>query len=181
MDEREEFANWVDLWDKEMKDRENRPAPAPKAKRTLGGDNIFGFGSSGGFDAQEDSMPSTSHDDYWNYLAGGETELLNEEETPNPVYPDSVGKDQENPKPQWVSEELLKDVEEMKRKLYDVEVKLGKEDGGGEKWVEKCHEPDDKKLLGQIEDLRKKIDELSNKLGMEEEPKNSLWNTGKKQ
>lgn len=157
----EEFAHWQELWDTAS--------------------------SSGDFHVNDKELPTaaqsdltanvTTQDYYWNNLNPNEPEILNEEDkkTSNPIHPDSVGKDQEQPKPSWVKEDLLEAISEMKRKLYDLEVKLGNEDAGNGEWVEKCHHPDGQKIVSQIENLKKEIDDLSDRLGQEDEPSVSQW------
>lgn len=159
----DQFDNWCDLWDQAQQSdafQKESGMQLPSSQR--------------GVDSN-----ATPQDFYWNNLEGAEeSALLTEDKTSNPVYPDSVGKDQDQPKPAWVKEDLLEDIADMKRKLYDLEVKLGESDGGNGEWVEKCHHPDNGKLESQIKDLKKKIDEMSNKLGSDEEPAVSKWETG---
>jgi len=122
-------------------------------------------------------VPDTgkAQDFYYQYLddaLGVEPEVLTEEKelrTPNPVYPDSAGPDCATTPPVWVSEDLLKEVQKLKDKLFDVENRLAKEMGGGEKWLEKAHNPDQKKTLSEIDSLKKRIEELSSTLGTEHE------------
>lgn len=159
----DQFDNWCDLWDQAKK--------SDAFKKEEGG--MWIPPSQKGVDFNQ-----SPQDFYWNNLEGAEQQVLNENKTSNPIYPDSVGKDQDQPKPAWVKEDLLKDIADMKRKLYDLEVKLNKKDGGDGDWVEKCHHPDDSKLWSQIQDLKKKIDEMSNKLGVEDEPSVSKWEVG---
>ncbi len=87
--------------------------------------------------------------------------LLQEEKTPNPVYPDSVGKDQDKPKAVWVDEDLLKEVEGLKKKLFDLENKLAKIDDS------------DESTMGKIKSIQKQIDDVSDSLGVKDEP--SPW------
>lgn len=106
--------------------------------------------------------------------------VLNEDKTMNPVYPDSVGVDQTQPEPKWAQEDLVKQVQELKDRLFKVENQLAKQ-MGGKKWSEKPvameinkQKPSNKK----IDELRKQIDKLSNELGVKTEP--SPWQTPKK-
>lgn len=122
-------------------------------------------------------------DPYFNYLDDEASvdirekrnEMLTEEKvkTPNPVYPDSSGPDFTTTPPVWVSEDLLKTVEDLKNKLFDVENRMAKEMGGGEKWVEKVHDPDHKKTLSEIESLKQRIEKVSSTLGTDHE--SSPW------
>lgn len=116
----------------------------------------------------------TTQDFYYDYLddTEGETQVLSEKEnltTPNPVYPDSAGPDFATTPPVWASEELLTSVEDIKNKLFDVENRLAKEMGGGEKWHEKVHDPDHKKTMDEIESLKRRIERVSSTLGTDHE------------
>lgn len=107
------------------------------------------------------------------YHAYNDEELMQESKSQNPVYPDSVGADSENPSAAWVDENLLKEVETLKKKLFSVENKMA-EMGGGKNWQKKALTSDgDKKLMTQIESIRKSIEKVSNKLGVKNEP--SPW------
>lgn len=174
----DQFDAWLSDWDKarQTKDFQAKEQPIPDEELGSG----FGFGlvsSNGG------GGPRDAQDDYWNYLAGGE-ELLQEDETPNPVYPDSVGKDQDKPKAAWVDNNVIEEIQNLKKKLYELEVKLNANDAGGKKWAEKAQllEPFSKetgKFQQQLAEMKKKIDELSNSLGTESEPSVSQWRTSK--
>jgi hypothetical protein len=129
----------------------------------------------------------TTQDFYYDYLddtegeepqvlsepqASSEPQVLTEKEsftTPNPVYPDSAGPDFATTPPVWASEELLTSVEDLKNKLFDVENRLAKEMGGGEKWHEKVHDPDHKKTMDEIESLKQRIEKVSSTLGTDHE------------
>jgi hypothetical protein len=91
----------------------------------------------------------------------------------NPVYPDSVGADCEQPKSAWVQEDLLKELEGLKNKLFKLENKVA-ELGVSKKGVQ---EPKTmvfgEKLSSQMESLRKQIDKISDELGVKDEP--SPW------
>lgn len=149
-----EFENWCDLWNA-AKDSDEFKTTDKLEKQEF----------------NHDISNEKAQDDYWNNLE----ELLTEEKSANPIYPDSVGKDQDNPKPSWVKEDFLEEISNLKQKLYDIELELGKEDAGGGKWVEKCHHPKDESLLSKIEKLKNEIDTLSNKLGKEDEVSVSQW------
>lgn len=104
--------------------------------------------------------------EYYTYLELADNDLR----VPNPVYPDSVGPDQEAPYPVWTDPDLLKDLEDLKNKLFAVENKLAAKMGGDGKWAEGDHNPDDSKLAKEIRDLKERIGKLSDKLGIENEP-----------
>lgn len=88
----------------------------------------------------------------------------------NPVYPNTVGKDQDLGTPVKVTQNWgvggkeLNDLEDLKKRLYELEVKLGQ--AGilkAEKGKKKKGESESTILKG-MEDLKKDIDELSDKL-----------------
>jgi hypothetical protein len=101
--------------------------------------------------------------------------LLHEGKTPNPVFPDSVGKDQNFPMAPWTNTKALQEVMDLKKELYDVECKLNTQDAGGKKWSLKPVKTNDKQLWNKIESIRKRIDVLSDSLGLEDEPDASMW------
>lgn len=153
-DFRTELDYWIGMWDEAEKEGVHpRPEEVKKSELISG---------------------ETAQDDYYDYL-DGEPELLQEEDhhIPNPVYPDSVGPDHLTTEPVWVSEDLLKEVESLKNKLYKVENELAAKMGGGKKWVEKAHNPEDQKLMSEIESMRKRLEKVSSSLGIKEEP--SPW------
>lgn len=157
-----DFAQWVDMWDQALKStdfKKNGGVSVPASQK--------------GIDSN-----STPQDFYWNHL--NDEEMLTEEKSSNPVYPDSTGKDQDKPKPAWVKEDLVEEISDLKLKLYDIEVELNKSDSGDGKWSEKCHETTSDKYMTQIQSLKDKIDSLSNKLGLDEETPCSQWETGNK-
>lgn len=159
MDHRDEFQNWCNLWDQALEDEvfptTPSEAPAPIEK-------------------------DVDTDPYYDYLDSElEAQVLHESKkrTPNPIYPDSVGKDQESAKP-WPESKCFQKVLELKLKLYDIECKLSETYGGGKKWNQKSVQQEaklDRKLLSQIDSLRKQIDQLSDNLGIEDEPSRSTW------
>ncbi len=82
-------------------------------------------------------------------------------DSPNPVHPSSVGKDQElTVTPNWGTVEddsvdSLVEIEKLKKNLYDLECKLSGPDGLKESAP---------KIDKQLETMKKKIDDLSNRL-----------------
>jgi len=158
-DFRSELEMWTDLWNDAQEQGVHPEVPKPKSKDV---------GFSG----------NTAQDHYFDYLdSEAEDEVLQEENIPNPVYPDSVGPDSARP-PAWTKDDLLKEIESLKDKLFKAENKLAKL-GGDKKWTEKAINydpqvaPNDNNLMSQIEALHKKIEKVSNHLGLEEEP--SPW------
>ena len=161
-DHKEDLMDWQDLWDAAC-----QKGIFPEAPKL-------------------DPLPADYDDaagDYYNNIdrEAAEAGLLREEtgenDSANPVFPDSVGKDSCVHKTPWVDEDAVEAVAELKRKLYDVECKLNAKDAGGSKWHEKPVEVEDKALWKQIESMREKIDKLSNGLGLKDEPKTSLYRT----
>lgn len=112
-------------------------------------------------------------DPYLPQMAGLDVQLMQEETTPNPVYPDSVGKDQDQPKPVWVDEKLTKEIEELKNKMFELENKLAQTSGDY-----LSQNKNDSDIMKKIESIRKDIDQVSNSLGTKDEP--SPWTVSKK-
>lgn len=102
---------------------------------------------------------------------------LQEGKSMNPVYPDSVGPDNEGPKPAWVNENLVKEVEKLKNKLFAVENKLARM-GQGKSWTEKVVNDDGKALMSEIRSIKQRLDRVSSHLGIQDEP--SPWQTPKR-
>lgn len=88
----------------------------------------------------------------------------------NPVYPDTVGKDQDLGTPVKVTKNWgvggkdLNDLEDLKKRLYDLEVKLGQAGILKAEKGKKKKGDSESTILKGIEDLKKDIDELSDKL-----------------
>jgi hypothetical protein len=152
---RSDLEMWCDIWDDTVEQGIHPQSQSPQAKDT--------------------SLSSNSaQDDYFDYLGSdieSESDLLQEDKIPNPIFPDSAGPDSSKG-PAWIKEDLLKEVESLKNKLFDVENKLAKM-GCDTKWTEKVVQTDDKKLMSEIESLRKKLEKVSSHLGIEDEP--SPW------
>jgi hypothetical protein len=184
-DHTEDFRDFCDLWSKACDDGIFDDAPSLPPPQ-------LGNGLAAKMGIYDDIEEGEEYDDeeaaYYSRMAGTETEedLLQEAEekrskkTPNPIYPDSAGPDMSRPRPVWIEMDAFEKLDELKRKLYDIECKLGEEDAGGKKWNEKVHEQGGKKLLTQIESLKKQIDDLSDTLGLEDEPDQSMWKVGKR-
>lgn len=159
-DFRSELEMWTDLWDDAQEQGVHPEVPKPKSKDV---------GFSG----------NTAQDNYYDYLDSDvedefQDEVLQEEKIPNPVYPDSAGADSDK-KPAWVKEDLLKDIQTLKDKLFKAENKLAKL-GSGNKLSEtplSQMKSADNDVMSQIESLRKKIEKVSDHLGIEDEP--SPW------
>lgn len=163
-DYRAELEQWANMWD-EVQERDGPPeADKQEPGNGFGSNQTLGFGSSVGDEAPD--MPD-AQDLYYSCL---DDDILSEEnKTPNPVYPDTIGPDHETTPSVWVSEEIVKEITTLKDKLFEVENKLARM-GGDEKWAEKAQDdPDQGNLLGEIKSLREKIEKLSSTLGTEHE------------
>lgn len=161
MDHREEFEDWVNMWDQAQKDNifPEDPKLAP------------------GRDSDDDYFEEDPYDQYCSNLdrmAEEDEAVLHEGKTPNPVYPDSVGKDQDFPQASWTNTKAIKEVLDLKKQLYEVECKMNSQDAGGKKWQLKPLQTNDKKLWNQIESIRKRIDTLSDTLGIDDSD-GPLW------
>jgi len=159
--QKDSLEQWASMWD-EIRDEEEKNPSSQLPQDHFQSNQTLGLGH---------SAPPDTQDLYYGYL---EDEILSEQQkTPNPVYPDSVGPDYTTTPPVWVSEEIVKEITTLKDKLFEVENKLAKM-GGDNKWSEKAQiSPEGEKLLGEIKSLREKIDKMSNTLGVEHEP--SPW------
>lgn len=152
-DFRSELEMWCDLWDDAQAQGVHPQPPKPKPVRST----------------DEFAGGNTAQDYYFGFLDETEDEVLQEEKIPNPIYPDTVGPDSTTTPPAWVNEDLLKEVEGLKNKLFAVENKLAKM-GNGKKWTEKAIvQTNDQKLMSEIESLRKRIERVSSQLGVEHE------------
>lgn len=133
---------------------------------------------------ENDSQPEDSdagnatsdkpQDTYYNYLDSemdfGDYEyegLIQEDRSANPIFPDSVGPDYKQPKPEWVDEHLLDEIEKLKNQLFRVENEMAKM-GQGKKFSEKAMNYDGKSLMKEVESIRKRIETVSNHLGLGE-------------
>ena len=149
---RSEIEMWADMWDQAQEDdihpAPESPKPSEFANSILGDDN--------------------PQDAYWDYIDVEQQLLAEEKKTPNPVYPDSVGPDHESTPPVWVSEDLLKEIESLKDKLFKVENEMAKM-GAGEKLEQKTKDSEANKAMTEIESLRKRIEKVSSQLGIDHE------------
>lgn len=177
-----DFDMWIDMCDEMDKTsgyhppREDlQPQPSAfaadvlglKANQTRSQDAFYDYLDSG--DSFEDDMPAPYDDPH-----GAEVDqeaLFQEEKVQNPIYPDSVGPDNEGPKPAWVDETLLKEIESLKNRLFKVENAMARM-GQGKKWTAKPIR-EDNRLMGEIKSLKTRIDRLSNQIGVTDEP--SPW------
>lgn len=155
-DYRSDIDTWTDMWDDAQQAGVHPSAEPPKPQVCAG--------------------TGKAQDVYYDFLDEGE-ELLQEMRTPNPVYPDSVGPDSQTTPPVWTSEELLKEVEKLKKQLFDAENRMAQL-GGGKKVLEKALPMDvgeNRKLMSELESIKKKLEQVSSVLGTKHEP--SPWDT----
>jgi len=163
-----ELQKWIDKWD-----ACNQGTDFPKAPEIKVPDKI-----------------SEDEDPYWKELYASmerqkNPDILNEDKAtpnpvkvpdnydrdlyPNPIVPDTYGKDQDQPKPQWIVNDQFKELDDMKRRLYDLEVKLNAKDG---KWSEtpiNTQPTEDSAIFQEIQSLKKKLDAMSSHYGLDGE------------
>jgi hypothetical protein len=139
---------WASMWD-EM-EGENTHPPLQKPERSEFASKIFGDQDLEN-DDQEEEDPG----------------LIQESEsiTQNPVRAHTAGRDDEQPEPCWVKEDLLSEIEKLKNSLFDMENKLARM-GQPEKKSLKNKNQKNQDILKKIESIRKNIDDLSDKLGI---------------
>ena len=164
-DYRSELEQWVDLWDDAQEKGVHPNGESPEQSQSVG------FGSK-----QTLGFGSKAQDDYYDYLDSQVPGLLQELRIPNPIYPDSAGPDSETTPPVWADEDLLKEVEGLKKKLFDLENKMAAL-GGEKKVLEKAqvYKAGNDKMMSEIKSLRDKIEKVSSTLGIKHEP--SPWDT----
>jgi hypothetical protein len=167
-DYQSEFQNWVDMW-ANAQDMEEFQSPA-------GNDYDTAAEIANPIDDPERSLYArmigmdTGEEEH---ACSQDEELLQEQKkTPNPVYPDSIGPDCQRPKSAWVNEDLLKELEGLKDKLFKLENKMA-ELGVTKKEQKPVEMKFGEKMSSQMEQLRKQIDRISDNLGIKDEP--SPW------
>lgn len=149
----DDFDQWVDMWD----------------QATQGDD----FKSTPKMVKSEDEIES---DPYWNNM-----EMLTEAEgkTPNPVYPDSLGKDSKRPRT-VKSDKRFAEIEKLKRKIFELECDLLHKEAGGGKWqseakLKKDADESSKNNLEKVKKMKKEFDDLCNELGFNDETEKSVY------
>lgn len=186
-DYRSEIDQWADMWDEMQKSNVHppmeKPQPSPWAAEVLGTkaqDTYYDY-----LDAQDDYAPEPEESYDGEALLAEQKKRrvqqqrqqpaarrrLREDKTPNPVYPDSQGNDNEQPQAVWVTDKLLQEVESLKKRLFAVENKMARL-GQGKKFSEKAviqGSEDGKALMSEIKNLRKRIDRVSSSLGIKDE------------
>lgn len=115
-------------------------------------------------------------DPYWNNVA-----MIVEAKgkTPNPVYPDSLNKDSKRPKTKK-SSDSFKEIEKLKRKIYELECDLLGKEAGGNKWTTevKNKKDVDKTAVSNLEKVKKMskdFDNLCDELGFNDETEQSVY------
>lgn len=167
---RSDIDQWTEMWDEIQGDEEfsGKEELIPSPSAGIGNrpqDDYYDFLDSGNQFPDEESVPE---EEGLLQEAKKKKRVVESKTTMNPVYPDSVGADSENPKPAWVNENLLKEIENLKKRLFQVENKMAKM-GQGKKWPEKPIASDDSKIMSEIKMLQKRINKLSDSLGVEDE------------
>ena len=162
-DYRSDLDDWMDMWG-EMEKAGHHPSPERvKPRPTVSREDLA-----------DPYNTNHSQDAYFDYLDAAE-ELLAEEKTPNPVYPDSVGPDSKIPDPVWVDDDLLKEVERLRERMFKVENEVARM-GQGKKWTEKTFTgTEGNSLMDEIKSMRQQLDKVSSQLGVRNEP--SPWQT----
>lgn len=158
---------WADMWDEMDKSnihpKAQRPKPSPSGNipATTAQDTYYDY-----FDAeelfQEDSIPAAK--------PVRTQKPQRPQRSQNPVYPDSVGRDDQQPQPVWVNEALLKEVESLKNRLFKLENKMARLGQSNKMGDKKVHSMFDKSMFEEIKALRQRIDRVSNALGVRDEP-----------
>lgn len=167
MEDTNQFNNWVDQWDKAVKDGifNNIPKQELDLKTNEPSRESF-FGD---LNINTNSTPSDEEVGYWNDVSkySEETNILNENKkinksvktaanTPNPVVVDTVGKDTNKPsKKGFASNKTLEQLEELKNKLHSLENEMLTKEALGK---------DFKKVEKEMEKVYSIIDKLSNEL-----------------
>jgi hypothetical protein len=152
-DYRSELDMWADMWSEmektdDFRPTKEKPVPAPYSAGRTAQDHFYDY-----FDAENDADPS----------------LIQEEKVANPVYPDSVGPDHAAPKPAWVSDGLLREVEALKNRLFKVENQMARLGQGKKHDPKKIHSMSDKSMFSEIRAIRDRLDRVSSQLGIKDE------------
>lgn len=150
---------WADMWDEVQEDEEfNEPTPYNQMASPIDDEDQSLYARMMGMDT-------------------GDEEVLLQETTkrksPNPVYPDSIGEDGRKPNPAWVDENVMKEIQGLKDKLFKLENKAAQM-GTKKKVAQPVVEMKfGEKISSEIQQLRKRIDRISDNLGIKDEP--SPW------
>jgi len=155
----------------------------------------------GAFEPQEIDTPPKSPVPIWNHASdvnefddvdemddsdfSSEDSLMQEavadpnaRKSPNPVYPDSIGKDSLRPKSSSKNDDAFLAIDKLKRQLHQLECDLIGKETGGTKWPEKAKlmfDTEDDSGWEAIQNLKEKINDLSDQLGFLDEPTRSVY------
>lgn len=159
--QKQDFDGWLEKWDSALEKGIFGDDPKPPSTcRNTSDQSFFGLRQ----DNPTDSIDS-GDSQYWRAISsvadgGVDFQRLDEADAvsldlPNPIRKSTEGKDQDlkpGPLGATFTEEDLLELEEMKKKLHELESKAAAMDGKDEQ-------------RSKIESMIKKIDELSDKLG----------------
>lgn len=163
MDAEDQFIKWTQQWDKALEDGIFPPSDKKATDNTKS--SFFGLSNVGDSELESDEDVS-----YWsdiaNYSELDEHQLLNENKTKkiakssNPVDYVNLGKDAKNqPTEDWTEGDSLTKLNELKKKLYDLEVKFLSKHAMG---VEEKELDSVKKEMEKVSTI---IDQISDKMG----------------
>lgn len=158
----DQFDKWTKQWDKALED--GLFPKSDKAKEIKDGKSNF-FGQTNIDDSKLD--PDEDKVSYWNDIANySEAQLLNENKTKkiakssNPVDYTNLGKDAKNkPTEDWTEGESLDKLNELKKKLYELEVNFLSKHAMGVK------ESELDSIKKEMESVASTIDKISDKIG----------------
>jgi hypothetical protein len=160
----DQFEKWTKQWDKALEDglfpKDEKPKSGEARSNFFGQSNI----PDSQLDPEEDSVS------YWkdiaSYAEADEHQLLNENKTKkvakssNPVDYTNLGKDSKNtPTEDWTEGDSLTKLNELKKKLYDLECSFLSKHAMGVK------EKDLEIIKKEMEKVSTLIDKISDKMG----------------
>lgn len=162
----DQFYKWTQQWDKALKDG-IFPVSSSKEKDSDNlRSNFFGQTNTGDVDPQPEEDEVSYWNDIANYAEADSYELLNENKTKkmakssNPVDYQNLGKDAKNtPVENWTDGDSLNKLNELKKKLYDLEVSFLSKHAMGFK------EEDLENVKKEIQKVSSLIDGISDKIG----------------
>lgn len=164
MDAEDQFHKWTQQWDKALEDG---LFPSTPIKPASSNPKSSFFGLSNNDDSEIESDEEVS---YWSDIAKyeelDEHQLLNENKTKkiakssNPVDYVNLGKDAKNqPTEDWTDGDSLTKLNELKKKLYDLEVKFLSKHAMG------VEEKELDSIKNEMEKVSTLIDQISDKIG----------------
>lgn len=186
----DDINKYADIWDNALKQGIFKDAPKPPTPaEPRASADFFGQINPDEYDVDGALHLNEGEVKYWAEMAKIALDKssyhmpLNEERTPeksdiqaassrlgstfNPVYPHTIGKDQDLGTPVKVTQNWgvggkeLNDLEDLKKRLHELEVKLN---SAGIIKPEKGKKESDSTILKGMKDLKKDIDDLSDKL-----------------